>query len=148
MTNVPGEIQVMIRMLEHNLKFAFGRLLPILRTGVNLLKLIARFSNIGENDFPVQPWHKTSNLTVAFSCGARSAFKLKEKGYLRNMLSRRQLQGFVSWRQYLKLYVCDIALSRKQSLEHQLRGLQATLQGARAHRDDSRLLTYPDGAKL
>jgi hypothetical protein len=32
---------------------------------------------------------------MAFSCGARSAFKLKERGYLRNMLSRRQLQGFV-----------------------------------------------------
>ena len=33
--------------------------------------------------------------TTAFSCGARSAFKLKEQSYLRNMLSRRQLQGFV-----------------------------------------------------
>jgi hypothetical protein len=32
---------------------------------------------------------------MAFSCGARSAFKLKEQYYLRNMLSRRQLQGFV-----------------------------------------------------
>ena len=32
---------------------------------------------------------------MAFSCGARSAFKLKEKDYLRSMLSRRQLQGFV-----------------------------------------------------
>ena len=36
-----------------------------------------------------------SHPTVAFSCGARSAFKLKEQGYLENMLSRRQLQGFV-----------------------------------------------------
>jgi hypothetical protein len=36
-----------------------------------------------------------SRPTLAFSCGARSAFKLKEKDYLRNMLSRRQLQGFV-----------------------------------------------------
>ena len=34
-----------------------------------------------------------SGLTLRFSCGARSAFKLKEKGYLRNMLSRRQLQA-------------------------------------------------------
>jgi hypothetical protein len=34
-------------------------------------------------------------ITAAFSCGARSAFKLKEQGYLRSMLSRRQLQGFV-----------------------------------------------------
>ena len=33
--------------------------------------------------------------TTAFSCGARSAFKLREKDYLRSMLSRRQLQGFV-----------------------------------------------------
>ena len=32
---------------------------------------------------------------MAFSCGARLAFKLKEQGYLRDMLSRRQLQGFV-----------------------------------------------------
>jgi hypothetical protein len=32
---------------------------------------------------------------MAFSCGARSAFKLKEQNYLRSMLSRRQLQGFV-----------------------------------------------------
>jgi hypothetical protein len=31
---------------------------------------------------------------MAFSCGARSAFKLKERSYLRSMLSR-QLQGFV-----------------------------------------------------
>jgi len=31
--------------------------------------------------------------TPAFSCGARLACKLKEKDYLRNMLSRRQLQG-------------------------------------------------------
>jgi hypothetical protein len=32
---------------------------------------------------------------LAFSCGARSAFKLKERSYLRSILSRRQLQGFV-----------------------------------------------------
>jgi hypothetical protein len=32
---------------------------------------------------------------MAFSCGARAAFRLMEKGYLRSMLSRRQLQGFV-----------------------------------------------------
>jgi hypothetical protein len=36
-----------------------------------------------------------SSITLAFSCGARSAFRPKEQGYLRNMLSRRQLQGFV-----------------------------------------------------
>jgi len=36
-----------------------------------------------------------SEITPAFSCGARSAFKLKEIGYLRKMLPRRQLQGFV-----------------------------------------------------
>jgi hypothetical protein len=29
---------------------------------------------------------------MAFSCGAQSAFKLKGKGSLRSMLSRRQLQ--------------------------------------------------------
>jgi hypothetical protein len=38
---------------------------------------------------------QVTNLTLAFSCGARSAIKLKEKDYLRSMLSRRQLQGFV-----------------------------------------------------
>jgi len=37
-------------------------------------------------------------LTLAFSCGARSASKLKERSYLRNVLSRRQLQGFVGRR--------------------------------------------------
>src|SRR5687767_14791616 len=36
-----------------------------------------------------------SQLTRAFSCGARSASELKGKGYLRTMLSRRQLQGLV-----------------------------------------------------
>jgi hypothetical protein len=36
------------------------------------------------------------HLTMAFSCGARSAFKLREKDYLKSMLSRRQLQGFVN----------------------------------------------------
>src|SRR6266498_3453946 len=38
---------------------------------------------------------QASRITSAFSCGARPAFKLKGKDYLRNMLSRRQLQGFV-----------------------------------------------------
>ena len=33
----------------------------------------------------------------AFSCDARSAFKLKEKDYLKDMLSSRQLQGFVGF---------------------------------------------------
>src|SRR5882672_2733707 len=42
--------------------------------------------------------NRESNITIAFSCGARSAFTLKEQGYLRNMLSRRQLQGFVGAR--------------------------------------------------
>ena len=32
---------------------------------------------------------------MAFSCGARSASKLKGRDYLRSTLSRRQLQGFV-----------------------------------------------------
>jgi hypothetical protein len=41
---------------------------------------------------------KRSNLTLAFSCGARSAPKLKRNDYLRNMLSCRQLQGFVGFR--------------------------------------------------
>jgi hypothetical protein len=37
-------------------------------------------------------------ITPAFSCGARSAFKRKERSYLKTMLSRRQLQGFVRHR--------------------------------------------------
>src|SRR2546428_6248884 len=36
--------------------------------------------------------HVSGCPTLAFRCGARSAFK---QGYLRSMLSRRQLQGFV-----------------------------------------------------
>jgi hypothetical protein len=36
--------------------------------------------------------------TLRFSCGAPSAFKLKERSYLRSTLSRRQLQGFVGRR--------------------------------------------------
>ena len=36
-----------------------------------------------------------SGPTTAFSCGARSASQQKEQDYLRSMLSRRQLQGFV-----------------------------------------------------
>jgi hypothetical protein len=35
------------------------------------------------------------NITLAFSCGARSAFNREVRNYLRNMLSRRQLQGLV-----------------------------------------------------
>ena len=34
-------------------------------------------------------------LTMAFSCGARSPSELEGSDYLRKMLSRRQLQGFV-----------------------------------------------------
>src|SRR6266542_1521681 len=37
-------------------------------------------------------------LTLAFSCGARSASKRNEGSYSRSMLSRRQLQGFVRQR--------------------------------------------------
>jgi hypothetical protein len=37
-----------------------------------------------------------NRTTLAFSCGARSAFKLMEQSYLRTTLPRRQLQGFVS----------------------------------------------------
>jgi hypothetical protein len=46
--------------------------------------------------FRISP--RRSEITLAFSCGARSAFKLKETSYLRSMLSRRQLQGFVRCR--------------------------------------------------
>ena len=38
---------------------------------------------------------ETRCRTLAFSCGARSAFRLNNYDYLRSMLSRRQLQGFV-----------------------------------------------------
>jgi hypothetical protein len=41
---------------------------------------------------------KEKRITLAFSCGARSPFTLKERNYFRNMLSRRQLQGFVGRR--------------------------------------------------
>ncbi len=42
-------------------------------------------------------------LTVAFSYGARLACGLREEGYLRSMLSRRQLQGFVGRRVHYTL---------------------------------------------
>ena len=42
-----------------------------------------------------QEQHSRSHLTLAFSCGARSAFNRAGKDYLRSMLSRRKLQGFV-----------------------------------------------------
>jgi hypothetical protein len=48
--------------------------------------------------FQLQPSRmspRRSEITLAFSWGARSAFKLTESSYLKNMLSRRQLQGFV-----------------------------------------------------
>ena len=35
------------------------------------------------------------HLTMAFSCGARSAFNREEQGYLRTTLSRRQLQALL-----------------------------------------------------
>jgi hypothetical protein len=38
---------------------------------------------------------KSINPTPRFSCGARSASSEAEKGYFRNMLSRRQLQALV-----------------------------------------------------
>jgi hypothetical protein len=47
-------------------------------------------------DFERHEIQKPSN--AAFSCGARSPFKLKGRDYLRSMLSRRQLQGFVKRR--------------------------------------------------
>jgi hypothetical protein len=39
--------------------------------------------------------HIAKRRTLAFSCGARSASELDENDYLKKMLSRRQLQGFV-----------------------------------------------------
>jgi hypothetical protein len=42
---------------------------------------------------------------MAFSCGARSASELREQDYLRNMLSRRQLQGFVRRRRLTALAI-------------------------------------------
>ena len=49
---------------------------------------------------------------MAFSCGARSAFKLREKDYLRNMLSRRQLEGFVGQRPEKTLPDLDNKIAR------------------------------------
>ena len=44
-----------------------------------------------------------SRLTLRFSCGARSASKLKERNYLRSMLSRRQLQALVMPRSMISI---------------------------------------------
>jgi hypothetical protein len=54
-----------------------------------------------------------SSTTLALSCGARSAFELMGKSYLRNMLSRRQLQGFVVRR----TLITDIT-HQKRTLAH------------------------------
>ena len=51
-----------------------------------------------QRDEVMIPPEFTKQPTLAFSCGARSAFKLKEQDYLRSMLSRRQLQGLVGLR--------------------------------------------------
>jgi hypothetical protein len=40
-------------------------------------------------------FHDVERPTLAFSCGARTAFKLNERAYLRSMLSHRQLQALV-----------------------------------------------------
>jgi len=53
-----------------------------------------------------------SNPTLAFSCGARAAFGLNCKGYLRAMLSRRQLQGFVRWNRRAQLRLFGLLLVR------------------------------------
>jgi hypothetical protein len=59
------------------------------------------------------PIYQVQRITLAFSCGARSAFKLIGKGYLRSMLSRRQLQGFVG-RIHNELDAPDAALHFEQ----------------------------------
>ena len=51
-----------------------------------------------ENDVAHRVQNTGSSPTLAFSCGARAASELMEKGYLRTTLSRRQLQGFVRLR--------------------------------------------------
>ena len=60
-----------------------------------------------------------SRLTLRFSCGARSASKLKEKDYLRNMLSRRQLRGFVMLR-----VTEDILPVIQSMIDHSRNGLE------------------------
>src|SRR5688500_1482366 len=69
-----------------------------------------------------------SRITMAFSCGARSAFKLMERDYLRNMLSRRQLQGFVMrvtcermsvCRRFSRAPACGQCLARTQAGKHE-----------------------------
>ena len=48
------------------------------------------------NITPLAGWcGSMKHRTLAFSCGARSAFNLGGSDCLRSMLSRRQLQGFV-----------------------------------------------------
>src|SRR6266404_3490283 len=54
----------MICMFEHNLKLTLGRLFAVLRTGFNLLKLLARFCNVIHNGFPVQPWHEITSTQL------------------------------------------------------------------------------------
>ena len=56
---------------------------------------------------------KRGSITLAFSCGARSASDLMEPDYFRSTLSRRQLQGFVMMPRWLEPLTFAFRLSKK-----------------------------------
>ena len=62
MTNVPSEIQVMISVFEHYLKFAFSGLLSVFRKRLDLLKPIytktAAYGHFGRSE-PEFGWERT-----------------------------------------------------------------------------------------
>jgi hypothetical protein len=71
---------------------------PIVPVSVCAVEAIAQVNTIVASRKFDARFIMGKHLTMAFSCGARAASKLKERSYLRSMLSRRQLQGSVGRR--------------------------------------------------
>jgi hypothetical protein len=58
MPDIPCEIQVVISVFEHDLKLNLRGFLLTLRKPLDLFKLLARFGDVVEDNFPIQLWHK------------------------------------------------------------------------------------------
>jgi len=80
-----------------------------------------------------------ASLTLAFSCGTRSAFELNGRNYLRSMVSRRQLQGFVRRRRRglatvdrSPLFRCRVRRVPSTSSSRRLAVVEATARSIKA----------------
>jgi hypothetical protein len=87
-------IRAAVSCSPHWRQYFCSRLFSALHRGQNI-KSLAFPSNYNSSDGELTSTIEGKHLTLAFSCGARSAFKLMGKGCLRSTLPRRQLQGFV-----------------------------------------------------